>query len=178
MQYFLLFLNSERVQTQSCPTTNHANHCLHEYSLGVLRQTKNILRRGGWKHIPNIALSNWRAIWAMGTEKNMMTSSNGNIFRVTGHLCGEFTGPRLIPAQRPVTRSFDVFFYLRLNKQLRKQSWGWWFETPSRQLWHHCNEQSDVGIKVMQITLFSFEHLWKIWISWRDQPLIELQKFM
>ena len=26
-----------------------------------------------------------------------MTSSNGNIFRVTGHLCGEFTGPRWIP---------------------------------------------------------------------------------
>ena len=38
----------------------------------------------------------------------MMTSSNGNIFRVTGHLCREFTGP----AQRPVTRSFDVFFDL------------------------------------------------------------------
>ena len=27
----------------------------------------------------------------------MMTSSNGNIFRVTGFLCGEFTGPRWIP---------------------------------------------------------------------------------
>ena len=27
----------------------------------------------------------------------MMTSSNGNIFRVTGHLCGEFIGPRWIP---------------------------------------------------------------------------------
>ena len=27
----------------------------------------------------------------------MMTSSNGNIFRVTGHLCGEFTGHRWIP---------------------------------------------------------------------------------
>ena len=27
----------------------------------------------------------------------MMTSSNGIIFRVTGHLCGEFTGPRWIP---------------------------------------------------------------------------------
>ena len=26
-----------------------------------------------------------------------MTSSNGNIFRVTGHLCGEFTRPRWIP---------------------------------------------------------------------------------
>ena len=27
----------------------------------------------------------------------MMTSSNGNIFRVTGHLCREFTGDRWIP---------------------------------------------------------------------------------
>ena len=40
-----------------------------------------------------------------------------------------------LPAQRPVTRSFDVFFDLRLNKRLSKQSWGWWFETPSRSLW-------------------------------------------
>ena len=43
------------------------------------------------------------------------------------------------PTQRPVTRSFDVFFYLRLNKRLSKQSWGWGFETPSRPLWRHCN---------------------------------------
>ena len=42
-------------------------------------------------------------------------------------------------AQRPVTRSFDVFFDLRLNKRLSKQSWGWWFETLSRPLWRHCN---------------------------------------
>ena len=27
----------------------------------------------------------------------MMTSSNGNIFRVTGPLCGEFTGPVEFP---------------------------------------------------------------------------------
>ena len=27
----------------------------------------------------------------------MMTSSNGNIFRVTGPLCGEFTGPGEFP---------------------------------------------------------------------------------
>ena len=49
---------------------------------------------------------------------NMMTSSNGNIFRVTGHLCGEFTGHGEFPAQRPVTRILDVFFDLRLNKRL------------------------------------------------------------
>ena len=70
---------------------------------------------------------------------SMMTSSNGNIFRVTGPLCGEFTGAGEFPTQRPVTRSFDVFFDLRLNKRLSKQPWGWWFETPSRSLWRHCN---------------------------------------
>ena len=70
----------------------------------------------------------------------MMTSSNGNIFRVTGHLCGEFTGPGEFPAQRPVTRSFDVFFDMRQNKRLCKQSRGWWFETLSRPLWRHCND--------------------------------------
>ena len=47
--------------------------------------------------------------------------------------------PGEFPAQRPVTRSFDVFFDLRLNKRLSKQSWGRWFETPSRSLWRHCN---------------------------------------
>ena len=43
------------------------------------------------------------------------------------------------PSQRPVTRSFDVFFDLRLNKRLRKQSWRGWFETTSYPLWRHCN---------------------------------------
>ena len=35
------------------------------------------------------------------------------------------------PSQRPVMRSFDIFFYLRLNKRLSKQSRRRWFETPS-----------------------------------------------
>ena len=72
-----------------------------------------------------------------------MTSLIGNIFRVTGHLCGEFTGPGEFPTQRPVTRSFDVFFDLGLNKRLSKQPWGWWFETPSWSLWPQCNVCDD-----------------------------------
>ena len=65
----------------------------------------------------------------------MMTSSNGNIFRVTGHLCGEFT--RWI--SRTKASDADVFFDVRLNIRLSKQSLGWWFETPSRPLWRHRN---------------------------------------
>ena len=48
--------------------------------------------------------------------------------------------PAEFPAQRRVTPSFEVFFNLRLNKRLRKQSWGWWFETLLHPLWRQCNE--------------------------------------
>ena len=63
-----------------------------------------------------------------------------------GPLCGEFTGPGEFPTQRPVTRSFDVFFDLRLNKRLSKQPWGWWFETPSWSLWRQCNDNGITDI--------------------------------
>ena len=71
-----------------------------------------------------------------------MTSSNGNIFRVTGLCAGNSPVPGEFPAQRQVTRSFDVFFHLRLNKRLSKQSWGWWFETPSCPLSRHRNNEA------------------------------------
>ena len=41
-----------------------------------------------------------------------------------------------------MTRSFDVFFDLRLNKRLSKQPWGWWFETPAWSLWRHRNARN------------------------------------
>ena len=49
------------------------------------------------------------------------------------------------PEQRLVTRSFDFFI-------LSKQSWCWWFETPSRSLWRHCNEYT----LIRQL----FYHIW------------------
>ena len=45
------------------------------------------------------------------------------------------------PTQRPVTRSFGVFFDLRLIIRLSKHSRGWWFKTSSRPLWRHCNDK-------------------------------------
>ena len=73
----------------------------------------------------------WLSWWRhqMGTFSALLYLCAGN-----SPVTGEF------PAQRPVTRSFDVFFDLCLNKRLSKQSWSWWFETPSHPLWRHCNE--------------------------------------
>ena len=49
------------------------------------------------------------------------------------------SGTSKFPTQKPVTRIFDFFFNLRLNKRLNKQSRGCWFETPPRPFWRHCN---------------------------------------
>ena len=74
---------------------------------------------------------------------------------------GNSLGTGDFPTQRPVTRSFDVCFDLCLNKRLSKQSWGWWFETLSRPLWHQCNvnitDGNDIILTVMYI--FNFQGL-------------------
>ena len=44
-----------------------------------------------------------------------------------------------LPSLRTVTRNFDDFFDLGLNKRLSKQTRRRWFETPSHPWWHHCN---------------------------------------
>ena len=51
----------------------------------------------------------------------MMTSSNGNIFAILALCVGNSPVTGEFPSQRSVTRSFDVFFDLRLNKRLSKQ---------------------------------------------------------
>ena len=71
----------------------------------------------------------------------MMMSSNGNISALLVICAGNSPVTSEFPAQRPLRRIFDVFFDLRLNKRLSKQSWGWWFETPSFSLWHQCNDE-------------------------------------
>ena len=58
-------------------------------------------------------------------------------------------------------RGASMFFFdLRLNKRLSKQSWGWWFETPSRSLWRHCNTY---------VALFSLNSL--RYFDWTDGAL-------
>ena len=80
--------------------------------------------------------------------------------------------PGEFPAQRPVTRSFDVFFDLLLNKRLKKQSWGWWFETLLRPLWRHCNDYQaphywpfDMEIHLVDISIMSNGPIFYLWLG-------------
>ena len=88
-----------------------------------------------------------------------MTSSNGNIFRVTSPLCGEFTGPGEFPAQRPVTQSFDVFFDLRPNKRL-----GWVNNREAGDLRRHHAHCDVIVMKLMWLrhNVFAWIQEWAI----------------
>ena len=73
----------------------------------------------------------WQLSWwrhEMEAFPALLTVCAGNSL-----VTGEF------PTQNPVTRTFDVFFDLRLNKRLSIQSKRRWFETPPCSLWRHCN---------------------------------------
>ena len=69
----------------------------------------------------------------------MMTSWNGDMFRVTGHLWGEFTGDRWFPRIKASDAELRCFLWSAPEQTMSKQSRRRWFETPSRSFWHHCN---------------------------------------
>ena len=70
------------------------------------------------------------------------------LFEGNSPVTGEF------PSHRPVTRSFDVFFDLRLSKRFYKQSRRWWFETPSWSWWQHCNWYVTVLLITLYVTVY------------------------
>ena len=72
-------------------------------------------------------------IWPWWRHQMEIFSTSMALCAWNSPVTGEFR------AQRPVTRSFDVLFDLRLNRRLSKQSLGWWFVTPSVALLRQCN---------------------------------------
>ena len=94
---------------------------------------------------PGPRLSWWRH--RMETFSDLLAICGGN-----SPATGEF------PAQRPVTRSFSVFFDLRLNTWLSKLLQGWWFDTPLCPLWRHSNNSA--------CTCTYVSELWDIRMAW------------
>ena len=88
-------------------------------------------------HKDNLRRRYWRQCWHHGNSWWRHQMETFSALLVIG--AGNSPVPGEFPAQRPVTRGFDVFFDLRLNKQLSEQWWGLWFEAPSPPLWRHRN---------------------------------------
>ena len=100
-----------------------------------------------WRHIQNLNVmcgtrSRWISLmcfWSKSME-SLRRVRNIIIFHDAVIKWKHF--PCYWPCVRRIHRSlrgFDVFFDLRVNTFLSKESKHWWFETPSRSLWRHCN---------------------------------------
>ena len=117
-----------------------------------------------WAILVKLLIREWHTWWRhqIETSSALLAICAGN-----SPVPGEF------PTQRPVTRSFNVFFDLCLNKRLSKQSWGWWLETIWRPLWHHCNENLTYEkSKLVRVTAWCHQatshylcQFWHIFIS-------------
>ena len=100
-----------------------------------------------WSLLPNSAVSSgnhtveYRRLFdgMIRIRLLMMTSSNGNFFRVTGTLFGGiFTGHRWIPLTKASDAELWCFLWSVLW-MVSKLSWSWWFETPSHSVLRHFN---------------------------------------
>ena len=93
-------------------------------------------------------ISTWQMNWDTPWWRHLMET-----FSILLAICaGNSLVTSEFPTQRPVTRSFDVFFDLHLNKRLSKQSWGWWFKLPSRPLWRHCNDMGGITMSYLVLS--------------------------
>ena len=123
------FNNHEHFECCIClaviPNSQFAVSILSSENIDIC-QNKITIARSDWELDSMLQISWWRH--QLKTFSALLAICAGN-----SPVTGEF------PAQRPVTRSSDVFFDLRLNERLNKQSRGWWFETPSRPLCCHNN---------------------------------------
>ena len=103
------------------------------YDLLNMHQPTNIYQNQNWSsfiklHCWNFDKTMYRSVVITGP---LMTSSNGNIFRVTGPLWGETTGHRWIPLTKASDAELWCFLWSALGKRLSKLSRRLWFETPS-----------------------------------------------
>ena len=93
----------------------------------------------GWHFVNSITNYKSKDIWSFSFT--IWWRHQMETFSVLLALCGGNLPVTIwYPSQRPVMRSYGIFFYLRLNKRLNKQSRRRWFETPSRSFWRHHNE--------------------------------------
>ena len=118
-------------------------HYLHQ-TLGQQQETSYYL---SWQVSCQIFSHFVQGYFIDTTDNLLMTSPNGNIFRVIGLLLWGIHRWPVDSLHKVNWRGALMFFYLCLNKRLGKQSKRRWFETPLRSLWRHCNVARDVSIK-------------------------------
>ena len=128
---------------------------------GIHRSPVNSLHKGQWRRALMSSLISARInSWVNNREAGNLRRIRPH-YNVTVMICaGNSLVPIEFPAQRPVTQSIDVFFDLRLNKRLSKQSRGWWFEMPGSPLWRPCNDHTAILGRLIYLSIYLLHNNW------------------
>ena len=106
-------------------------HMLLEFKVKKLKWVNTASAQNGSKSLPIFVFHIHHIckymplplIYALAADhaiQYMMTSSNGNIFHVTGPLCGEFTGDRWIPLTKASDAELWCFLSFELEQPAKK----------------------------------------------------------
>ena len=121
---------------------------IHQYL-----RIRHLATYAGWRH----QMETFSALLFLCTENSRVT--------------GEF------PSERPVTRSFDAFFDLRLNKELSTQWRSRWLETPVHSLWPHSNGFMAKNEQLFQSVLCDIRVRYANWThEWLNNQTIGVSK--
>ena len=113
----------------------HSNNCAYRKQCDIIKQLSCTIKVNGWRFLSSVKLDE-----TMRLHKSVQHDViKWKYFQ------------RYWPFVRGFYRSpvNSLFFDLRLSKRLSKQSWGWWFETPSRSLWRQGNGQMNSSQRAM-----------------------------
>ena len=101
------------IDVRSCELRIMLMWCIHEYPLYGQYTPLDMVRFGCALFYCNIIIcyQRTREIFKSLCLGFTMTSSNGNIFRITGHLCGEFIGSRWIPRTKASDAELCCFLW-------------------------------------------------------------------
>ena len=124
---------------------------------GIVQKTHNIRRSPGCLHskcrevLRDLTDFEYcRLVANIHRSHYMMTSSNGNIFLVTGHLCGEFNGHRWIPH----TKASDAELWCLISLIC---AWinGWVHNREAGDLRHNRIHYDIIVVQIVDVCLHS-----------------------
>ena len=107
------------------------------------------------KLLPKTLVTGFMETWTCDKARTWWRHQMETFFALLAICAGNSPITGEFPSQRPVMRSFDVFFDLRLDERWSKQSWGWWFETPPCPLWRHSLWHKYIAVSLRQRNVYS-----------------------
>ena len=115
-QWAIGIMHSDSLHSRRNSDTGQIPFKRQQVKLNVIDQTplcRTVVKWDGWRCIQRNPQENCRrhSQWGDCFTYDMVTSSNGNICRVTGQLCGEFTGHRWIRHTKASDAEFWCFLW-------------------------------------------------------------------